>query len=82
MANEQQTNPVAPLAGMTRQIAVPTTLISGRHDRATPLRVGEEASGRYGWPLSVIEKAADDPTVDQPEAFLHALRSALHREDE
>jgi FAD/FMN-containing dehydrogenase/pimeloyl-ACP methyl ester carboxylesterase len=60
------------------RIAVPTTLIWGRHDRATPLRVGEEASGRYGWPLSVIEKAADDPTVDQPEAFLHALRSALH----
>ena len=64
-----------------RRIAVPTTLIWGRHDRATPLRVGEEASSRYGWPLRVIEKAADDPTVDQPEAFLDALRSALHGEE-
>jgi pimeloyl-ACP methyl ester carboxylesterase len=65
-----------------RRITVPTTLIWGRHDRATPLRVGEQASSRYGWPLSVIEKAADEPTVDQPEAFLHALRVALHGEDE
>jgi pimeloyl-ACP methyl ester carboxylesterase len=63
------------------RIAVPTTLIWGRHDLATPLRVGEAASSRYGWPLHVIEHAADDPTIDQPEAFLHALRSALGEED-
>jgi pimeloyl-ACP methyl ester carboxylesterase len=62
-------------------IAVPTALIWGRHDLATPLRVGETASARYGWPLHVIEDAADDPTIDQPEAFLHALRRALGEED-
>ena len=58
-------------------IAVPTTLIWGRHDMATPLRVAEDASRAFGWPLHVIEDAADDPALDQPEAFLAALRSAI-----
>jgi pimeloyl-ACP methyl ester carboxylesterase len=62
------------------RIAVPTTLIWGRHDLATQLRIGEAASARYGWPLHVIDNAADDPTIDQPEAFLNALRSALGEE--
>ena len=59
------------------RIAVPTTLIWGRHDRATPLAVAEGASARYGWPLHVIENANDDPPVEQPEAVAHALRAAL-----
>ena len=49
------------------RIAVPTTLIWGRHDRATPLTIAQAASARFGWPLHVIEGAADDPTLDQPE---------------
>jgi pimeloyl-ACP methyl ester carboxylesterase len=44
---------------------------------ATPLRVAEEAGARYGWPLHVIEDAADDPPIEQPEAFLRALHAAL-----
>ena len=56
------------------RIAVPTTLIWGRHDRANRLRIAEAASARYGWPLHVIEDCADDPPRDQPEAFLEALR--------
>jgi pimeloyl-ACP methyl ester carboxylesterase len=59
------------------RIAVSTTLIWGRHDLATPLRVAEAASARYGWPLHVIELAADDPAMEQPEAFMKALRVAL-----
>jgi pimeloyl-ACP methyl ester carboxylesterase len=39
--------------------------------------VAEAASARYGWPLHVIEDAADDPPIEQPEAFLRALRAAL-----
>ncbi|HEY7621116.1 MAG TPA: alpha/beta fold hydrolase [Solirubrobacteraceae bacterium] len=58
-------------------IAVPTTLIWGRHDLATPLAVAEAASAEYGWPLCVIEDAGDAPPLEQPEAFLDALRSAL-----
>lgn len=68
--------PAIPSEDLAR-IAVPTTLIWGRHDLATPLRVAEAASARYDWPLHVIENAADDPPVEQPEMFLEALRAAL-----
>ncbi len=64
-------------SGDLARIAIPTTLIWGRHDRATPLRVAEDASARFGWPLHVIENCNDDPPVEQPEALLHALRAAL-----
>jgi pimeloyl-ACP methyl ester carboxylesterase len=60
-------------------IAVPTTLIWGRYDRALRLPIAEAASARYGWPLHVIEDCADDPPRDQPEAFLAALRLASGR---
>jgi pimeloyl-ACP methyl ester carboxylesterase len=50
-----------------KRIAVPTTLIWGRHDLQTRLRVAEEASARYGWPLHIIEDARDDPAFEQPE---------------
>jgi pimeloyl-ACP methyl ester carboxylesterase len=59
------------------RIAVPTTLIWGRHDVGMRLNVAEAASLRYGWPLHVIENARDDPAVEQPEAFLEALHTAL-----
>ncbi len=59
------------------RIAVPTTLIWGRHDLATPLSTAEAASARYGWPLHVIEDANDDPPIEQPEAVLSALRETL-----
>jgi pimeloyl-ACP methyl ester carboxylesterase/ubiquinone/menaquinone biosynthesis C-methylase UbiE len=67
--------PISP-ANLAR-IDVSTTLIWGRYDLATPLSVAEDASARYGWPLYVIDKAADDPAMEQPEAFIAALRSAL-----
>jgi pimeloyl-ACP methyl ester carboxylesterase len=59
------------------RIAVPTTLIWGRHDRATPLAVAAEASARLGWPLHVIENCNDDPPIEQPEALLRVLRGVL-----
>jgi pimeloyl-ACP methyl ester carboxylesterase len=66
--------------GSLARIGVPTTLIWGREDRATRLRVAEAASDRYGWPLHVIERCADDPPRDQPEAFLRALHAATERQ--
>ena len=63
--------------GDLESIAVPTTLIHGRYDLQVRLRTAEEASARYGWPLHVIEDCRDDPAVEQPEAFLDALRTAL-----
>jgi len=59
------------------RIEVPTHLIWGRHDLATPLQIAEAASGRYGWPLHVIEDAGDDPPLEQPAAFLAALRTVM-----
>jgi hypothetical protein len=41
------------------------------------LNVAEAACARYGWPLHVIEDARDDPAIEQPEAFLEALRTVL-----
>lgn len=55
-------------------IAVPTTLIWGRDDRAIRLGIAEDASDRYGWPLRVIDGAGDDPKLERPEAFLEAVR--------
>jgi pimeloyl-ACP methyl ester carboxylesterase len=59
------------------QIHVPTALIWGRGDRATNVKVAEEASARYGWPLFIIDNAADDPPIEQPQAFLQTLRRAF-----
>ena len=58
------------------RITVPTTLIWGRHDLGVRLKVAEAAGARHGWPLHVIEDARDDPAIEQPEAFLEALRAA------
>lgn len=58
-------------------ITVPTSLIWGRQDRATNLKLAQAASKRYGWPLVVIGDCADDPAIEQPEAFLEALRGFL-----
>jgi pimeloyl-ACP methyl ester carboxylesterase len=69
--------PAIPSADLA-QIAVPTTLIWGRHDPAMRVRIAEAASTSYGWPLQVIEDAGDDPPVEQPEAFMEALRPSLH----
>jgi pimeloyl-ACP methyl ester carboxylesterase len=68
--------PAIPQAELER-IAVPTTLIWGRQDPVNRLRVAESASERFGWPLHVIEDAGDDPPIEQPEAFLRALRAGL-----
>jgi pimeloyl-ACP methyl ester carboxylesterase len=59
------------------RIAVPTALVWGRHDLATPLSVAEEASARHGWPLYVVDGSADDPAIEQPEAFMQILRTVL-----
>jgi FAD/FMN-containing dehydrogenase/pimeloyl-ACP methyl ester carboxylesterase len=68
--------PAIPAPELER-IEVPTSLIWGRHDLATPLAVAESASERYDWPLHVIDDCADDPPVEQPEAFVAAF-AGLH----
>jgi pimeloyl-ACP methyl ester carboxylesterase len=68
--------PVVPSRDI-KQIGIPVTLIWGRHDRQVRLKIAEDASVRYGWPLHIIDNAADDPAVEQPEAFLKALYTSL-----
>ena len=68
--------PAIPPADLAR-IAIPTTLVWGRHDPVMRLRIAEAASERYGWPLHIIERAADDPPMEQPQAFVRALRAAM-----
>ena len=64
-------------AGDLARIGVATTLIWGRHDRQVPLVTAETAATCFNWPLYVIENAGDDPALEQPEAFLNALHTAL-----
>lgn len=71
--------PRVPPAELER-ITVPTSLIWGRDDRALKLPIAEAANRRYGWPLHVIDEAADDPARDRPEAFLEAFRRTVGRE--
>ena len=59
------------------QIRLPTLLICGRHDRVTPLQVSRSASERFGWPLRIIEEAADEPPLEAPDAFAKALSDFL-----
>jgi ubiquinone/menaquinone biosynthesis C-methylase UbiE len=73
---EQFGLPAIPPEELAR-ISIPTLLIWGRHDLATPLPVAEAASARYGWPLHVVDGAADDPPIEQPAAFVEVLRAAL-----
>jgi pimeloyl-ACP methyl ester carboxylesterase len=69
------------IAGETKQIpdadlhriAVPTTLLWGRHDRMVPLALAQGAAERLGWPLHVVERAAHAPHIEQPEAFVDKL---------
>ncbi len=51
------------------QIAIPTTLFWARYDLATRLQIAEAASAQYDWSLHVIDEAADEPPLEQPEAF-------------
>lgn len=60
-------------------ITVPTTLIWGRHELATPLSIAEATSARHGFSLHVIDGANDAPAMEQPEAFVRALRAELAR---
>lgn len=75
---EQFGLPALPPAAL-EAITVPTNLIWGRQDLATPVAVAESASARYGWPLQVIEDCADDPPIERPDAFVEALGAALEQ---
>ncbi len=53
-----------------RRIEVPTALLWGKYDRMTPLRLGEGASARLGWPLHVFHNAGHVPHMESPDEFV------------
>jgi pimeloyl-ACP methyl ester carboxylesterase len=59
-------------------ISTPTELVWGRDDRANRLGIAEATSTRFGWPLRVIDGAADDPPMEQPEQFAAAVIASDH----
>lgn len=60
-------------------LAVPTALVWGRHDRLVPLAIAEAAHARRGWPLHVIEGAGHLPHVEQPDRFVDAVTAVTGR---
>lgn len=58
-------------------ITVPVGLLWGRGDRMVPVSIGEAASRVLGWRLHVIDEAGHLPHVEQPEAFVDALKETL-----
>jgi len=60
-----------------QSIDVPVALIWGRRDRMAPPRIAELAGSKFGWPLHAVDDAGHVPHIEQPEAFLVALRAAL-----
>ncbi len=60
-------------------LAVPTALVWGRHDRLVPLAIAEAAHARLGWPLHVIEGARHLPHVEQPDRFADAVTAVTGR---
>ena len=65
-----------------RRIAVPTTLLWGRHDRMVPLALAQGAAERLGWPLRLVDGAAHAPHMEQPDAFVHELSQIVNASSE
>ena len=59
------------------EITTPTLLISGRHDEATPLIVGQIHERIPGAEWMIFENSSHMPHVEEPEAFLDAVQSFL-----
>jgi L-proline amide hydrolase len=59
------------------EIATPTLLVSGRHDEATPLIVGEIHERIPGAQWTLFENSSHMPHVEEPEAFLDAVERFL-----
>ena len=59
------------------EITTPTLLVSGRHDEATPLIVGQIRERIPGAEWVIFEESSHMPHVEEPEAFLEAVEAFL-----
>ncbi len=65
---------------LLQEIAVPTSLVWGRHDSIVPLTVAQRASARFGWPLHVLEHAGNEPALEAPEEFVRIVQAIVGEE--
>jgi L-proline amide hydrolase len=63
------------------EISTPTLLVSGRHDEATPLIVGQIHERIPGAEWVIFEESSHMPHVEEPEAFLDAVEAFLRSID-
>ena len=63
------------------RITVPTLLISGRHDEATPKIVGEIHERIPGSTWEIFEESSHMPHVEEPERFAEVLNAFLAAHD-
>jgi L-proline amide hydrolase len=63
------------------EIGTPTLLVSGRHDEATPLIVGQIHERIPGAEWALFEESSHMPHVEEPQAFLEAVESFLQKID-
>jgi L-proline amide hydrolase len=61
------------------EIDVPTLLVSGRHDEATPRIVGEIRDGIPSAEWVLLEESSHLPHVEEPERFVEAVEGFLER---
>jgi len=63
------------------EITTPTLLVSGRHDEATPLIVGQIHERIPGAEWTVFEQSSHMPHVEEPAAFLEGVEAFLRTID-
>ena len=63
------------------EITTPTLLVSGRHDEATPLIVGQIHERIPGAEWTIFEESSHMPHVEEPEAFLERVEAFLRTID-
>jgi L-proline amide hydrolase len=63
------------------EIDVPTLLVSGRHDEATPTIVGQIHERIPGAQWEIFEESSHMPHVEEPEAFLERVEAFLETVD-
>jgi L-proline amide hydrolase len=63
------------------EIAMPTLLLSGRYDEATPLIVEQIHDRIPGAQWTIFEDSSHMPHVEEPEAFLERVESFLQTFD-
>ena len=63
------------------EISTPTLLVSGRHDEATPLIVGQIHERIPGAEWTIFEESSHMPHVEEPEAFLERVDAFLRTID-